>query len=159
MHFCYLSLGSNLGNKQVNLEVALEIIKKDIGEISRISSIYETEAWGVVDQDNFFNIIAEVKTLFFPLDLITKILAIETRMGRIRDKKWESRIIDIDIIFYENYLITTDNLTIPHPFLEKRNFVLEPLNELIPEFIHPRLRKSIFQLTAACTDTSWIKRQ
>lgn len=159
MHICYLSLGSNLGNKQVNLEVALEIIKKDIGEISRISSIYETEAWGVVDQDNFFNIIAEVKTLFFPLDLITKILAIETRMGRIRYKKWESRIIDIDIIFYENYIITTENLTIPHPFLEKRNFVLEPLNELSPEFIHPRLRKSIFQLTAACTDTSWIKRQ
>ncbi len=159
MHLSYLSLGSNLGNKQANIKHALEEIKKDIGELLRISSIYETEAWGFVDQDNFFNIIAEVKTPFFPLDLITKILAIETRMGRIRDKKWESRIIDIDIIFYENYLITTDNLTIPHPFLEKRNFVLEPLNELIPEFIHPRLRKSIFQLTAECTDTSWIKRQ
>ncbi len=159
MHICYLSLGSNLGKKQANLELALAEIKKDVGEVSRISSIYETEAWGVVNQDNYFNIIAEVKTLLLPLDLISKILAIETRMGRIRDKKWESRIIDIDIIFYENYLITTDNLTIPHPFLEKRNFVLEPLNELSPEFIHPRLRKSIFQLSAECTDTSWIKRQ
>lgn len=159
MHICYLSLGSNLGKKQANLELALAEIKKDVGEVSRISSIYETEAWGVVNQDNYFNIIAEVKTLLLPLDLISKILAIETRMGRIRDKKWESRIIDIDIIFYENYLITTDNLTIPHPFLEKRNFVLEPLTELSPEFIHPRLRKSIFQLSAECTDTSWIKRQ
>ena len=159
MHLSYLSLGSNLGNKQANIKHALEEIKKDIGEVLRISRIYETEAWGFVDQDNFFNIIAEVKTLLLPLDLISKILAIETRMGRIRDKKWESRIIDIDIIFYKNYLITTDNLTIPHPFLEKRNFVLEPLNELIPEFIHPRLRKSIFQLTTECTDTSWIKRQ
>lgn len=158
MHICYLSLGSNLGKKQANLEGALEEIKKDIGEVLRISSIYETEAWGVISQDNYFNIIAEIKTPFLPLELISKILAVETRLGRIRDKKWESRIIDIDIIFYENYLITTDNLTIPHPFLEKRNFVLEPLNELSPKFIHPRLRKSISQLSAECTDKSWIKK-
>ncbi len=159
MHICYLSLGSNLGKKQGNLERALQEIKKDVGEVLRISSIYETEAWGIVSQDNFFNIIAEVSTPFFPLDVIKKLLAIESKLGRIRNKKWESRIIDIDIIFYENYLISTDNLTIPHPFLEKRNFVLEPLNELIPEFIHPRLRKSIRQLTTECTDASWIKRQ
>jgi len=158
MHICYLSLGSNLGNKQVNLELTLEEITKAIGEVLRISSIYETEAWGVVSQDNYFNIIAEVKTPFFPLELISKILAIETRMGRIRDKKWESRIIDIDIIFYENYVIRTNNLTIPHPFLQKRNFVLEPLNELSPEFIHPRLRKSISKLSLECLDKSWIKK-
>lgn len=159
MQICYLSLGSNLGKKQGNLEGALQEIKKDVGEVLRISSIYETEAWGIVSQDNYFNIIAEVSTPFFPLDVIKKLLTIESRIGRIRNKKWESRIIDIDIIFYENYLISTDNLTIPHPFLEKRNFVLEPLNELIPEFIHPRLRKSIRQLTTECTDASWIKRQ
>lgn len=158
MHICYLSLGSNLGKKQANIELALEEIKKDIGEVLRISSIYETEAWGVISQDNYYNIIAEVKTPFFPLDLISKILAIETRLGRIRDKKWESRIIDIDIIFYENYIITTDNLTIPHTFLEKRNFVLEPLNELRPHFFHPRLRKSISLLATECQDKSWIKK-
>jgi 2-amino-4-hydroxy-6-hydroxymethyldihydropteridine diphosphokinase len=159
MHICYLSLGSNLGKKQANLELALQEIKKDVGEVLRTSCIYETEAWGIVSQDNYFNIIAEVSTPYFPLDVITKLLAIESRLGRIRDKKWESRIIDIDIIFYENYLITTDILIIPHPFLEKRNFVLEPLNELNPDFIHPRLRKSICQLTAECTDVSWIKKQ
>jgi len=158
MHICYLSLGSNLGKKQANIELALEEIRKDIGEVLRISSIYETEAWGIVNQDNFFNIIAEVRTPSLPLNLISKILAIENRLGRVREKKWESRIIDIDIIFYENYIITTDNLTIPHPFLEKRNFVLEPLNELIPEFIHPRLRKSISQLATECLDKSWIKK-
>lgn len=158
MHLAYLSLGSNLGHKETNLRLAIEEIQKEIGEVSKISSTYETEAWGGLEQGNYLNIILEVFTPILPLDLISKILIIENRLGRIRQKKWDSRLIDIDIIFYENYMITTESLTVPHPYLEKRNFVLEPLNELIPEFTHPRLRKSISQLLAECPDRSWIKK-
>jgi 2-amino-4-hydroxy-6-hydroxymethyldihydropteridine diphosphokinase len=153
-----LGLGTNLGDKIKNLQIALKELSNQLGEITKISSVYETEAWGVQNQDNYYNIVIEINTNFFPLGLIQKILAIESSLGRIREKKWDSRIIDIDILFYENYVISTDHLRLPHPFLEKRNFVLEPLNEVVSGFTHPKLRKTISELKSTCSDKSWIKK-
>jgi 2-amino-4-hydroxy-6-hydroxymethyldihydropteridine diphosphokinase len=153
-----LGLGTNLGDKIKNLELALKSLSNQIGKITRISSVYETEAWGVQNQDNYYNIVIEMKTHILPFALIQKILELENSLGRTREKKWDSRIIDIDILFYENYLITTDHLLLPHPFIEKRNFVLEPLNELVSDFIHPKLRKSIQELKTYCSDKNWIKK-
>jgi 2-amino-4-hydroxy-6-hydroxymethyldihydropteridine diphosphokinase len=158
MQKAFLGLGTNLGDKLQNLTEALQHIRKDIGEVIRTSSIYETEAWGVINQDNYYNIVVEINTALFPLELLRKILAIELSMGRIRNKKWDSRIIDIDILFYENYFVSTESLVIPHPFLEKRNFVLEPLNELMSDFLHPKYRKTISELKKTSADHSWIKK-
>lgn len=158
MFSVFLGLGSNLGVREQNLELAISMFEKEIGQISKKSSIYETEAWGVEKQGNYYNMVLEIKTKLLPLKLLEKVLEIENRLGRVRNKKWESRIIDIDILLYENFIISTDHLHIPHLFLEKRNFVLEPLNEIIPDFIHPKLRKSIAQLSAESFDKSWIKK-
>lgn len=158
MHRVLLGLGTNLGGKTKNLELALESISNKIGEITRLSSVYETEAWGVQNQENYYNLVLEVCTDFLPFALIHKTLEIESSLGRVREKKWDSRIIDIDILFYENYIINTDHLQLPHPFIEKRNFVLEPLNEIVSSFIHPKLRNTICELKAACLDKNWIKK-
>jgi 2-amino-4-hydroxy-6-hydroxymethyldihydropteridine diphosphokinase len=158
MFIAYLGLGSNLGQKEENLKLAISKIENKIGQISKKSSVFETEVWGVENQGNYYNMVVEINTNLLPLELIVNVLAIEKELGRVREKKWDSRIIDIDILLYENFIISTDLLNIPHLFLEKRNFVLEPLNEIIPNFIHPKLRKSIAQLTAESMDKSWIKK-
>ena len=158
MHKVLLGLGTNLGDKIKNLEFALKSLSNQIGEITRISSVYETEAWGVQNQDNYYNIAVEINTPLFPLVLIKKLLEIETSLGRVREKKWDSRIIDIDILFFENYIISTDHLQLPHPYLEKRNFVLEPLNEIVSNFVHPKRRQNISELQSSCPDKSWIKK-
>jgi 2-amino-4-hydroxy-6-hydroxymethyldihydropteridine diphosphokinase len=158
MFSAYLGLGSNLGMKEENLNLAISKIENEIGQISKKSSIYETEAWGVEKQNNYYNMVLEIKTKLLPLKLIEKVLEIEKELGRVREKKWDSRIIDIDILLYENFILSTDHLHIPHLFLEKRNFVLEPLNEIIPNFIHPKLRKSIAQLSSQSLDKNWIKK-
>lgn len=153
-----LGLGTNLGDKRKNLEIALESISNKIGAITRLSSLYETKAWGVQNQDNYYNLALEVYTEIYPFALIREILEIESSLGRVREKKWDSRIIDIDILFFENYIINTDHLQLPHPFIEKRNFVLEPLNELVSDLIHPKLRNTIRELKATCLDKNWIKK-
>ena len=156
MNKIFLGLGSNLGDKIENLKFALVEINLEIGRITAVSSIYETEAWGVINQDNYYNLVLAVETTILPLALIEKILKIEEKLGRKRDKKWDCRIIDIDILFYDNLIISTNNLQIPHPFIHKRNFVLEPLNEIDSSLIHPKLRKSINYLRSISEDKSWI---
>ncbi|MCP9756886.1 2-amino-4-hydroxy-6-hydroxymethyldihydropteridine diphosphokinase [Lacihabitans sp. CCS-44] len=158
MFKAYIGLGSNLGQKEENLKLAISKVENEIGQISKKSSLFETEAWGVENQGNYYNMAIEIHTKLLPLELIEKVLELEKELGRVREKKWDSRIIDIDILLYENLIISTDHLHIPHLFLEKRNFVLEPLNEIIPNFIHPKLRKSIAQLSAESIDKSWIKK-
>jgi 2-amino-4-hydroxy-6-hydroxymethyldihydropteridine diphosphokinase len=158
MFKAYLGLGSNLGQKEENLKLAISKVENEIGQISKKSSLFETEAWGVENQSNYYNMAIEIYTKLLPLKLIEKVLELEKELGRVREKKWNSRIIDIDILLYDNLIISTDHLHIPHLFLEKRNFVLEPLNEIIPNFIHPKLRKSIAQLSGESMDKSWIKK-
>lgn len=146
-HRVYLSLGSNIGNKRKNL---LEAIRK-IGELEntevvKSSTILETEPFGYLEQDNFLNTCLEVKTLMTSQEFLKEILQIELDMGRVREIKWGPRIIDIDILFYDKEIIEEDNLAVPHPWICEREFVLDPLSEIAPNYIHPLEKKTITML-------------
>lgn len=145
-HQIFLSTGSNLGDRLENLRQAQEYIALEIGTIVQASSVYATQAWGVHDQPDFLNQALEVKTELMPAEILEKIQYIEKRMGRIKTEKWSKRLIDIDILFYNQDIIQTENLTIPHPFLHERNFVLAPLAEIAPDFLHPIFQISILKL-------------
>ncbi len=153
----YLHTGSNLGQKEEHLERAMQLIDENIGRITAQSDIYETEAWGNNDQPNFVNQAFEVLTSLSPTELMSQILKIEASMGRIRSQKWTARIIDIDIIFYGDQIIKTENLVIPHPFMHERNFVLIPLLEIAEDFIHPGLSLSIRKLVDHSKDRLKVK--
>ncbi|MFK7981819.1 MAG: 2-amino-4-hydroxy-6-hydroxymethyldihydropteridine diphosphokinase [Saprospiraceae bacterium] len=146
MHKVFFSIGGNLGNRQANLVTAITEITKKVGAVSSISSIYETKAWGVENQPDFLNQVLLVTTKLSPMETLETVLNIELEMGRVRAQKWYTRIIDIDLLFFDNQVINSKKLTIPHPFIAKRNFVLAPLAEIAPDFIHPILQKSIKEL-------------
>ena len=143
MHKVFLSIGGNLGDRQANLATAIKEIGGKVGLVTAHSSIYETKAWGVEDQPDFLNQVLLVETDLSPIAILDTVLNIELAMGRIRERKWYTRLIDIDILFYDQQIINTERLIIPHPFIAKRNFVLAPLTEIAPDFIHPVLNKSI----------------
>lgn len=146
-HEAYISIGSNMGNKEENLNKAIELLKeeKDI-KIEKISTFIVTEPWGKLDQDEFVNGALKIKTLLSPKDLLTKMLAIEEKMHRVRVVKWGPRIIDLDLIFYDDLVLEDDFLTLPHPRMEEREFVLKPLAEIAPNKVHPLLKKRVFKL-------------
>lgn len=149
----YLHLGSNIGNRQANLSFAIEQIANSIGDVVLDSSLYETEAWGFETEDFFLNQAIKVKSNLSPEVLLDKALEIESLMGRKRiEGNYSSRIIDIDILFNESYIVNTESLIVPHPHIQKRMFVLVPLYEIAPHFIHPLLKKSIKQLFNDCKD-------
>jgi 2-amino-4-hydroxy-6-hydroxymethyldihydropteridine diphosphokinase len=158
MALAYLGIGTNVGHRELNIENCIVLIRERIGDVKSVSSIYETEPWGVEGQDNYYNIVVEVETSLYPLSLLQSVQEIENDLGRIRIEKWGSRIIDVDILFYDYYVFSMDNLIIPHPYITKRNFVLEPLSEISPDLIHPKLRLSIETVKALCEDKNWIKR-
>jgi 2-amino-4-hydroxy-6-hydroxymethyldihydropteridine diphosphokinase len=154
----FLSLGSNLGNKNKNLLDAFHSIGNLPGtNLLQSSGIWKTAAWGKTDQDDFLNAAISIETILKPEELLEEIIDIEKKQGRIREERWGPRIIDIDILFYSNQLIHTTSLYVPHPELQNRKFVLAPLNEIAPEFIHPSLHKSISQLLRECSDTTSIE--
>ena len=153
-----IGLGSNLGDRKSNLELVKVKINNSIGEIEVYSSIYETEAWGVENQENYYNQIVQIKTDFYPFQVLEKTLALEMQLGRVRTKKWEARLIDIDILFFENFIFNSENLIIPHKYIQERNFILEPLKEMNPNFVHPKFQKTILELSKACTDKNWIRK-
>ncbi|MFT6937615.1 MAG: 2-amino-4-hydroxy-6-hydroxymethyldihydropteridine diphosphokinase [Saprospiraceae bacterium] len=143
----YLHTGSNLGNREENLSKVNDLIAKFIGKIVTESRLYETEAWGVTNQPNFYNQALKVETNLKPQAILEKTLQIENEdFNRIRTEKWTARIIDIDILFYNDEVIKTDNLVIPHPHLHQRNFVLIPLMEIAGEMEHPILKETIEDL-------------
>lgn len=152
MNTVFLIIGGNIGNRKKNLQTASSMIEEQIGRIIKKSKIYETEAWGITDQAAFYNRVLQIKTPFFAEEIMQKILLIEKQMGRVRTIKNAARIIDIDILFFNNDIINEPNLTIPHIEISNRRFVLMPLNELAPGMIHPVFKKSIAELLSTCTD-------
>ena len=146
-HTAYLSLGSNMGDKKSNLLNAIDHISKlSNTSVTKSSTILETDPYGYTDQDMFLNSCVEVKTLFSSEELIKELLNIENNMGRVRKFKWGPRLIDLDILLFDNEIINEENLTIPHPFMHDRLFVLEPLSEIAPNIIHPIYNQSIINL-------------
>lgn len=146
-HIAYLSLGTNMGDKKKNLLKAIEKIENlENTKVTSQSTILETEPFGYVEQDMFLNSCIEIKTLFTPQELLEKLLKIELEMGRVRTIKWGPRIIDIDILFFDDEIIQDKNLAVPHPWICERMFVLEPLSEIAPNLVHPLERKTVATL-------------
>jgi 2-amino-4-hydroxy-6-hydroxymethyldihydropteridine diphosphokinase len=160
MHKCFFLLGSNLGNRSVMMENALEGIRNRIGVVIRKSSIYQSEPWGFDSSETFLNLVAEVNTEKKPLEILSIIHQIEIEAGRVRNQgpRYQSRQLDIDILFYDDDIISEANLTVPHPRLHLRKFTLEPLNEIAPDMMHPLLKKSISELLCDCPDQLMVKK-
>jgi deoxyguanosine kinase len=158
-HQLYISLGTNMGDKYLHLQKAVEAIFEEIGAIEKISPVYETASWGF-KADSFLNAVILVQTNFEVEAVLAKILEIENKLGRNRKQttEYESRIIDIDILYFDDSVFKFDNLQVPHPKLQQRSFVLQPLNDIAPELIHPVLKKSTVQLLEECTDETNINK-
>lgn len=152
MNSVYLLIGGNLGNRIKNLFIANQFIEDEIGKIIKASSIYETSSWGITEQPDFLNQVLLVKTKLAAEKIMHLILAIENKMGRVRTQKNASRIIDIDILFFNDEIINKDKLTIPHPEIQNRRFALIPLNEIASELVHPIFKQSIQNLLSTSKD-------
>jgi 2-amino-4-hydroxy-6-hydroxymethyldihydropteridine diphosphokinase len=151
-HTIYLLTGANLGDRIASLNTAKRLIEEKIGRVAQASSLYETAAWGEVEQPDYLNQALEVKTALPPDKVLKAIFDIEAKLGRVRRSKWESRTIDIDILFFEDKILETKDLSIPHPRLHRRNFVLIPMLEIAPELLHPVLNKTIEELYESSED-------
>lgn len=158
MNKVYLLLGSNMGDSSKQLSVACDHIKKQVGKITRKSKLYQTAAWGNEDQPDFLNQVIVVETKLDAETCIASTLEIEKQMGRTRTVKNAPRIIDIDILYFNKDIIDIPGLQVPHPALQLRRFVLVPLNELSPAFIHPVLKKSNHHLLRICKDALDVKK-
>ena len=158
IHNTYLLLGGNLGHRLNNLNKTLSLIEKYIGRIISRSSVYETAPWGFECAKMFLNQLVCVETRESPRELLSYILKIETMMGRKRKaNQWGDRIIDIDILFYDEVVLNEDDLKIPHTHLHQRRFALVPLAEISTNMVHPGLNKTMGQLLEECTDNLEVK--
>lgn len=146
MAIAYIALGSNLGDKEKNLRRALLLLTQQGVEVVRVSSFLSTEPYGVTDQPQFLNAVACVRTSLAPLALLDVLLATELAMGRVRLRHWGERNIDLDLLLYEDVVLDTPRLHLPHPDMQNRDFVLLPLAEIAPELKHPTLQKTIYEL-------------
>lgn len=149
----FLLLGTNQGDRRANVTAAKQLIEAQAGKIVRFSAVYKTAAWGNHDQPEFYNQVIEIRTALSPNRLLAGILEIELEMGRKRLEKWGPRIIDIDILFFNQLVINDATLTVPHPRLAERRFALVPLAEIAPAFYHPLLHKDVATLLRECSDT------
>jgi len=152
MNKAYLLTGGNMGDREAALKKARNYIRQYCGTVSARSSIYETAAWGNTEQAPFLNQALEIQTNLEPSRLLDQLLKIESMIGRIRKEKYGPRTIDIDILFYDDQIHNDTFLKLPHPEIQNRRFVLVPLAEIAPEFIHPVFQKTIAELLAACRD-------
>jgi 2-amino-4-hydroxy-6-hydroxymethyldihydropteridine diphosphokinase len=153
-----LLLGSNSGDRLHNIKKAINGIEDEIGPVTLKSSLYETSPWGFFEQPDFLNCVIITKTSLKPLQLLHTVKKIEIKLGRISAEKWQQRIIDIDILFYDSVVLTTKQLTIPHPLLHERKFTLIPLKEIMPDSVHPVFKKRIAELADNCKDRGMVKK-
>ena len=153
-----LLLGSNMGDSLACLKTAIHHIENRLSPIIMASSLYKTAAWGKVNQADFYNQVVAIKSSLTPEEILTITLDIEMQMGRERIEKWAERIIDIDILFYGNEIIDNPNLKVPHPYLHVRRFTLIPLQEILPQFVHPVFNKTIDTLLDNCSDIGKVEK-
>jgi 2-amino-4-hydroxy-6-hydroxymethyldihydropteridine diphosphokinase len=155
----YLLLGGNLGNREANLKKAIELLNDKIGKVIATSSLYETAAWGKTDQPAFLNQAVAVQTILSALEVLDLALSIELVLGRVRKDKWGERLIDIDLVLFGDQIIDIpDKLQVPHPHMQYRKFVMEPLAEIAPEVVHPVLRKTILSICRNMNDPLEVKK-
>ncbi len=152
MNKAYLLTGGNLGNRAFNLLQAQSLIQELCGPVIKTSQMYQTAPWGKTDQPDFYNQCLLIETILESESLLLQLLKIEERIGRTREEKYGPRLIDIDLLLYNEEIIHTPNLQVPHPQLPKRKFALAPLAEIASEYIHPQIKKSIGELLNACDD-------
>ncbi len=142
----WIALGSNMGEGRKNLDLAIKMMNERGVLVEKVSTYIETEPYGYTEQDNFVNALCISETKLSPRELLEVLLKIELDMGRVRIIKWGPRIIDLDILFYEDLIIDEEDLKVPHIEIQKRSFVLEPVNEISPDKIHPVFKKTVHQL-------------
>jgi len=152
----YLLLGANLGDRLQSINQAQHLIQSRIGMVVRSSSIYETAPWGVLDQPSFLNQVLAIETELNADEVLLNILKIEQELGRVRHQRWAARLIDIDILYYNDLVSDNPALTIPHPRLHQRRFTLAPLAEIAPEYIHPIFNMTNRELLLTCADESAV---
>ena len=155
-----LGLGGNVGDVKRTLKDAVKRLEGVLGEIVMSSSLYRTQAWGVENQPDFLNQAIVLDTKLPPNIVLKRCLEVEIELGRdrISGEKWQQRVVDIDVLFYNQEIIKTDDLTIPHPYIQERNFVLFPLVEIIPNFEHPILKKTVLELKKTSNDRLQINK-
>jgi len=156
MNIIYIQLGSNMGNRKSYIEKSMQQIEQEIGNIICSSKIYESSPWGVSIQNHFLNSVIKIESELSSSILLKKLQEIENNLGRVRLRKWGERTIDIDILFYNNEIIKTEKLNIPHPLLHERKFVLIPLSKIAPNYIHPILKKNVSDLLSECKDSQQV---
>jgi 2-amino-4-hydroxy-6-hydroxymethyldihydropteridine diphosphokinase len=158
MNKVFLLIGGNMGKREENFKIAKKLIEQHCGIILNSSSLYETAAWGKTDQPSFLNQALEIETRLTAKQLMRQILKLEKMMGRERKEKYGPRIIDIDILLFNQEQYDDSFLKIPHPEMQNRRFALIPLAEIAPDLQHPVLKKSISQLLQECPDQSGVKK-
>jgi 2-amino-4-hydroxy-6-hydroxymethyldihydropteridine diphosphokinase len=157
MNETFILTGGNQGDRLAQLSTALKEIKT-LGTVRAVSGIYETAAWGRTDQPDFLNQVIHLETQVKPQELMNALLQIEAKMGRQRTEKYDPRTIDLDILYFNDEIIDEPGLMIPHPRLQLRRFVLEPLYEIAPNLLHPVFGKTTYQLLLDCPDPLPVKR-
>ena len=157
MNIVFLQLGSNLGDRELLLQDAIVAIEERVGGVIKRSKVYESTPWRVEGQANYLNQILKVETKLQAHDVLSVILDVEKNLGRVRIEKWGERLIDIDIIFFNDAIIETAQLCVPHKHMHERMFVLTPLHNIAPDMAHPKYNKTVEEILKQCTDTQLVK--
>ena len=159
MSAIYISLGGDLGDPIQQQEKAIKMIGDRIGRVDQRSSFYETEAWGVERKTPFINSAVSVRSDLSPDQVMVALLRIEVELGRIRDgERYGRRLIDLDLLYYNDRILNSSDLQLPHPRSHLRRFVLEPLVEIAPDFVDPLFGKSISEMLSECSDKSFVQK-